>query len=131
MKYYLLSGNKDYADVCPFGVSLITAEQLAHPKTHLLFVTADSTCFVDVKSKIPIPFLPTVNKVVRIIPILPEDVYQTDVLDTLLHLYPENAAALRRSFIFGEDAFRTYLAGLGELYQWEDSIKTQLGGLFQ
>ena len=129
MKHYLLSGNKSFAEACPFSVTYISTEQLQLPKTHLLFVTADSTCFVDVASKIPVAYLPTVNKVVRIVPILPENYYDSSILEQLIHMYPDNAPALRRSFMFGEDSFRACIEGLNEMYQWQESIEAQLGGL--
>ena len=128
MRLFVLSNKPKYTESCAFGVSHITPEQLQFPKTHLLFVTADSTCFVDIAAKIPVAYLPTVSKTVRIVPILPDNVFDPSVLEQLIHLYPDNAAALRRNFIYGEESFSTYVAGMQELYQWDKSIKTQLGG---
>ena len=129
MKNFLLSNDLSYANECPFGVSFVSGDQLKVPQTHLMFITSDSTCFVDISSNLPVDYLPVVTKAVRIVPIMPNKVYDSSVLSQLMHLYPTHAAALRRSYMYGEETFETFVKGLAETYQWDNSVKTYLGGL--
>lgn len=128
MKTFLLSNDRRYAQECPFGLTFISSDQLKVPQTHLMFVTSDSTCLVDMASGIPAECLPIATKAVRIVPILPTKCYDDKILAQLMHMYPTHAAALRRSYIFGEESFNTFIKGLEESYQWDTTIKVHLGG---
>lgn len=128
MSVYLLSNNSELESSCPFGVSYVSPDMLKNPRTHLKFVAADSTCIVDVMASLPLAYLPVSVRTVNVVPLLPENVFSDKVMAVLTHVFPQHAASLRKAYIFGEESFKDFIAGLNATYLWSDTIKTYLGG---
>lgn len=129
MNVYLLSNSPSKESNCPFGVSYVSPEMLKSPRTHMKFVASDSTCIVDVMADIPLALLPVSTKTVKTVPILPVNPWNNKVVTVLAHLYPQYAANIRKTFMYGEEMFIDLIKSLDATFMWSETVKTYLGGM--